>query len=144
MQRIHSIFALCAAAFLLLGNVGFDIFSHVCAKDGVAVSYFVQDDSMCASHEHEDAHLHEDEAMEECGDHAEGSCCTTTAKHVQIKVDFASKVLVKPILIAHSPISFVWNFETPAVEEVIFSFSGTDPPPKSGKSICIDIQEWLI
>ncbi len=144
MQRRNSILAILAAVFLLFGNIGFDVFAHICNKDGVEVSYFVKDDSICDAHGHKSVHDHATVEEDICDEHAEGNCCTTTSNHFQIKVDFASKISIQPVLIASVAVQPVWADQVPYVEQVIRRASGTDPPPKSGAEICIEIQQWLI
>lgn len=148
MYQLKSIVTVIAAVFLFAGSIGFDVFAHFCEEDGLEVSYFVENDTVCESHDH-DKH-HENQVQHDvhesacCDEEDVGSCCTTTATHLQVKLDFFHKILVHPILVAQTNVMPVWHVSEPLVEEDFTSFSGSDPPPKQGRQLLVEIQQWLI
>lgn len=143
MNWLKSTVLLISAVFLFLGTIGVDVFSHICDENGMAVSYFVEDESVCKSHKHDQ---HQDAHQNSCcGEKEEDrSCCETTVTHVQVKLDFANKIIVKPVIIPEIPVITIWEMEESVTEEFIHLSSGNDPPPLLTKERLVRIQTWLI
>lgn len=139
---------LAVAAFLLMGTIGIDTFSHFCKEDGLAVSYFVEDESVCDMHQHDThskkAHCEMEEKAPCCQEDDPGNCCSTSSAHFQVKLDFFSSISVNPILFQELSIAPVWEDQLYVEEEAIRLASCPDPPERSNRQILVDIQQWLI
>lgn len=149
VNPVKSIFLFVSALFLFVGTIGVDMFKHVCEEDGMEVSYFVKDDSVCDSHEHDehiaDKGMHEAHQSSCCEEDSETKgCCTTEVKHVQVKLDFVNNILVKPVLITDLCPKLVWIEGVVVEEEVIRAASGNDPPPITTGERLSKTQTWLI
>lgn len=134
------------ALFLFLGSIGIGIFSHACEEDGVNVSYFTPDEDICIQHDHEKV-----QAADACEKHCcdedettEDDCCSTSSELLKVKLDYLNKIQVKAILFNQEVPTPVWVVDVPLETEEIAQASGSDPPPKPGREILIDIQTWLI
>lgn len=104
---------------------------------------------------------HEDHAKKSCCDEEEktceapkmtccdeededNNCCETNYSHIQVKLDFANKVVVKAVLIPESILAPVW-IEDSIVEEISIQYaSNSDPPPLERSERLPLIQSWLI
>ena len=143
--------------FLFLGTIGVDVFAHICNEDGTELSYFSPDDSFCSDHDH-DKHVDNEKKMycdEEnkscekpeptcCDEKEDNNCCETNYAHIQVKLDFANKVIVKPVIIPESILLPVW-FEQEKIEVSSVQFaSNSDPPPLEQSDRLTLIQSWLI
>lgn len=143
MNWIKSVFLSLLALFLFFGTVGVDIFSHFCEKDGMEVSYFIKDESICGAHDH-DAHHEKQEETSCCDEQEDNNCCNTIATHVQVKLDFSQNTLLKLILFAETAKVPVWHLETEFPAEVLKQAANSDPPPLKEQIRLAKIQKWLI
>lgn len=136
------------AAFLLFGSVGISIFSHTCEEEGLNISYFAPIEDICDDHGHEQHHANkaEDHHQTPCCDEKseDDGCCSTSSEFVKVHLDFLNKVYVQAILVENQEVSPVWLASVPVPTDEISIASGSDPPPKLGQEILIDIQQWLI
>ncbi len=145
MNYLKSIAIGAIALFLFIGTVGVNIFSHACEEDGVEVSYFVPNEEVCGMHEHADEH--ENDACEDCccdEQSDDNDCCSTSAELVKVNLDFLNKLMVKAVLIPAEEVTPIWVVEKAIISTELHAASGTDPPPKRGQDIHIEIQQWLI
>lgn len=68
------------------GSIGFDVFKHICSKEGVTISLFDKADAHCPSEVHDVPSCCKKEKEEEKG------CCTDEEEIVQLKFDYFQKV----------------------------------------------------
>ena len=146
MNYLKSIAAGAIAIFLLIGTIGVNVFSHFCEEDGLEVSYFVPNEEICGTHEHEST-PQADDCDDCCCDEKEddrNDCCSTSTEFVKVHLDYLNQWVAKAIITSPSDVTPVWDLETVLVSSDVRIASGSDPPPKRRKDLLTDIQKWLI
>ena len=144
---MKSITTIIAVLFLFAGTVGVSVFSHICEEDGRNVSFFVPDEEVCGGHSHEESPSAQDTCHEEddcCCEEESSGCCSTSTELVKVDLDYFNNSLTKAILFPTGSIAPIWKVEELIVLSTIFCASGSDPPPKLGKELLVDYQQWLI
>ncbi len=145
LRNIKSILILGFLLILFVGNVGVNIFKHVCAEDGISVSYFVQTAEECNNH---------DEILTSCcsaskgtfEDQFEDDCCSDIVAYFNLKLDYFESYdsfNFSPLLGA-SIHDFSVNFQSFGFEEVYVAHTYEDPPPIGSQSMRIARQVFII
>lgn len=132
------------ALFLFIGTVGVNIFSHACEEDGVKVSYFIPNEEVCGKHNHEEEKIADDCDDCCCDEQEDDGCCSTSTELVKVELDFLNKLIVTTVLIQTDEIKPIWGNQETVISTELLATSGSDPPPKLGQDILIDIQKWVI
>ena len=138
---MKSILLLGALLLLFVGNVGVNIFKHICKEDGVLVSYFVDNsDEHCAD---------EQSALPVCCQKEKKSdkkddCCSDEVEYFKIKLDFydSYSVDVPQAWSANVPDYFAVN--TNPILFDTYKANYIDPPPISSREILILNQVFII
>lgn len=78
MNTFHRFLVLSSAILLLVGNVGVDVFKHICSEDGTSVSFFVNTINHCGDSQESVPDCCEEEQQEEDG------CCDDEVDHFKI------------------------------------------------------------
>lgn len=135
--------SLFAAAFIFVGAVGVDVFSHTCEVDGTFVSIvFEPNDEHCGDHQPEVPPCCE---IDESDHTSEDDCCDDTVDRFQVKIDFTQE-LQQFLLVA----AVIPSFEVFYPESVEFSDEDLTtaglraPPPIVGRDYQIVFESWLI
>jgi hypothetical protein len=134
---VKTIFLTIILAFLFVGNVGLDVYKHICEEDGVSVAYVFNTIDHCDSHV---------EDLPPCcqEEHEEKDCCEDEVSYFQIKLDFFQQLgQIDFVSIETNPIVAVFADEV-VVEKPILSFSDTDPPPLETLERLSRLQTYLI
>lgn len=128
---------------LFVGNVGVNVFKHICSENGVAVSYVFNDgEDQCKMHElkHHDVPscCYENESEEEKG------CCSDEVEYVKLKTDVEQhhpddfSFPVQAVLVS----SFILNEVPQWYDECIVNYR--TPPPPNSRELLIRKQVWII
>lgn len=143
MKVARSAILLSLLTVFLLGNIGINVFKHICQEDGVSISYILdRGEEHCGNH-------HEHTELPPCcqaGDQEEKEdCCDDEVYYLKLQVD------------ANQHAAFHFQMQATVVElpgivsaEFIpstdkrISARLEDPPPISGKEILIRKQVWNI
>ena len=133
-----------ALLLLFVGNVGVNVFKHICEKDGVTVSYFFNH-----LEEHCQDHLSdvpicckkEEKKKEGCGDK---DCCDDEVEYIKIDLDYyntqSEAIQLLPFVISTKDHSVTLN-----LPEIQYSISNyVHPPPLSGRDILIFKQVLVV
>ena len=130
--------------FLLIGTVGFNVFEHICKKEGVTISYFVNSgENLCKE-------KHDFEASKSCCHHKKKSennkgCCSNEVEYFKLKIDARSDMLWKVDFPNYTVIS---EYPKVVVQKLVlqelYSMDYIDPPPIDSKEIRILKQVWTI
>jgi hypothetical protein len=129
------------AAFTCLGNVGFNVFTHTCKKDGISRSLFIHQNHQC---EH-----HQEESLPPCCKKKaikDDNCCNDEVDVVKINLDFFNQYQVSIhgdfIPTEAINVAFVKVNSSHSIHQLSHY---TDPPPKPwGKEILILHQVFRI
>lgn len=141
LRSIKSILLLGFLLVLFVGNVGVNIFKHVCAEDGVSVSYFVQNEDECNDH-----HETLPSCCTESEDDLEDDCCSDIVSYFNVKLDYFESFDsfdFAPLQFA-SIGEFNFNFQSLGFEEVYVAHTYDDPPPNDSQTIRITQQVFII
>lgn len=144
MNKLKFFLVTSSALFIFLGSVGFDVFTHLCNKDGLSISYFVQDDAHCIedtccdNHEEVDEEKHCDDGIV-CEDD-----CEDEQHHFKIKLDYVNKIIIAPVLFNNGIPLNTFELQFALVELETGLNLNKPPPPKSCSQIIIEKQSWLI
>lgn len=86
MQIVRSYILGAIVLLFLFGNIGFEVFKHICREDGVTVAYVIN------TIEHCDEHV---EDLPPCCQekHDDKGCCDDEVSFYQIKLDYFQKNL---------------------------------------------------
>jgi hypothetical protein len=125
---------------LFIGNVGINVFKHVCLEDGVSVSYFVQNEHDCDSHAQKvDACCH---TLTE----KKKDCCTDSIEYVNVELDFfESEDELHFGFIPENPTKLaLFEQVTLGFNQRCFTRLYDDPPPYSSKYLRIRHQLFII
>ncbi len=141
MKFIRTAIFILLVAFTFIGNVGFNVFTHTCKKDGVFRSYFIEQSDHCDEHQ--------EETLPPCCKKKvvnDDDCCNDEVDVIQIKLDFHNQYQPS-IETCFSVIeSIKYDFE----KDVVFASNHQltkhiHPPPRPwGKEILILHQVFRI
>lgn len=138
MRLVKSIVLLLALFFLFAGNIGVNVFKHICEKDGVTVSYFYK-----PGNEHCQDHI--DELPPCCKkEEKKKDCCDDEVEYFKINLDYynaqSQSLEQLPLIISAKQHSAVINF--PEIQNSISNY--VHPPPLIGREILILKQVLVI
>lgn len=136
MHMVKSIILSFAILLLFVGNVGVDVFKHICEEDGVSVAYVVNTIDHCKDHRKDVPPCCEEEEQKDC--------CDDEVDYFQMKLDFFQQ---------HQLLYFVsvpdfQDIKAVFVSEIMDSevryFSNTDPPPLPLSKRLSIVQSYII
>ena len=128
---LNKLFHIFFAFTIFAGSVGFDVFKHICSKDGITISLFTEDTDHCAEEKQEFPSCCKKEQPEK-----EKGCCSDEEQIVQLKFQYFQKAKNwTPVQIA-SFIPCNNNFALVETElEETLTFDNWSPPPPPDQSI---------
>lgn len=141
---MKSIFIIIGLLILLVGNVGVNVFKHICQEDGIWTSYFVKTANDHCENE-EMALEHAKSCCSSDQEQEKKNCCNDQTEYFKIKLDFYNDPSIvipsaTPCTIQHS-FEFVLN----DIQENYYTTKYVNPPPvKAGRDILIQHQVFLI
>jgi outer membrane receptor for ferrienterochelin and colicins len=133
VKVVKSIFLLFGILLLFVGNIGVDVFRHICEKEGTSVSYFIPAEDHCAEIESKIPSCCQESDFgfqsNNCNKQKKKDCCDEEVEFYQLKLDFYqnSQIIIPPYLFAHFDLSSFTETETK-----IFKALGPNyckPPP---------------
>ena len=135
VKLIKSAIVLFSIAILFIGNIGVNVFKHICEEDGVTISYFMESDHGC----------HDEHESEEacCSEQVADNCCDVVVEHYQIKLDYVDQLHDFSYQLDFEEISTADLFSFYTEKEAIIS-NYPQPPPLKGKDILIRNQTFII
>lgn len=142
---IHKFIAFFFLAVLFVGNVGVSVFKHYCDKDGLSISYVVNDtEEQCGKHD-EKSCCHSDHSGHSEASFEKTSCCDIEVSYYHLSSDFTEYASVdldqsNAVLIAENSFGFV----PIDLEKVLGEKNYSNPPPLSGREVLLNKQSWLI
>lgn len=145
VNKAKLFFVTTAAFFILFGSVGFDVFTHLCDKDGVSVSYFVKNIDPCEGHSDikKNSCCKTEILDKSCNEEISDNCCTDKFDHINLKLDYVNKTRISPILANLSKILFILH-QKEALGNLVAKMDYAKPPPKSCRIVLLEKQCWLI
>lgn len=144
MKQLKSILIITGLLLLFVGNVGVNVFKHICAEDGVWTSYFVKTaDDHCENEK--EAVEHAKICCSQEKEEQKKDCCNDKTEYFKINLDFFNDPSIDiPISTAIViPANFVFVFHE--TQKDYYTTNYINPPPKKvGKEILIQHQVFLI
>ena len=144
MKQLKAIIILTGLLILLIGNIGVNVFQHICKEDGVLTSYFIKsDDHHCLDEEKIESH--EMECCSKNEKQTKSDCCNDDIQYFKIKLDFFDdpSIHIPVTSVISLPSNFSFEFNETQTEYYTNNF--INPPPKlSGKEILILHQVFII
>lgn len=141
MKIAQSVILLSLLSVFFLGNIGVNVFKHICEEDGVSISYIVnRGEEHCGSHE---KHAELPPCCHADKEKAKDDCCDDEVYYYKLQVD-AEQIAVFDFQLLGTLVELPGIFYaeyTPLSEECIVS-NFEDPPPISGKDILLFKQVW--
>jgi hypothetical protein len=144
VKSIRSILIISGLLLLFVGNVGVNVFKHICQENGVWTSYFVKtaDDHCGDKHEAKKAikSCCSSEKKEQKKD-----CCNDQTEFFKINLDFYNdpSISIPPTSAIIIPTNFVFVHND--IQQDYYTSKYVNPPPKRlGKDILIQYQVFLI
>ena len=144
MKQLKLLIVISGLLILFVGNVGVNVFKHICQEDGVWTSYFVKTaDDHCENEEKAAEHAKSCCSKEK--EEQKKDCCNDQTEYFKIKLDFFNDpsviVPLSSSIIVPSNFVFVFN-ET---QKEYYSKNYINPPPiKAGRDILIQHQVFII
>jgi len=144
VKQLKSIFIISGLLLLFVGNVGVNVFKHICQENGVWTSYFVQTaDDHCESQHEVVKHAKSCCAVEQ--DENKKDCCNDQTEFFKINLDFyndPSIAIPSTVAIVNT---FSFDFVLHETQQDYYTSKYVNPPPKkAGKDILIQHQVFLI
>ena len=144
MKQLKSIFIISGLLLLFVGNVGVNVFQHICQENGVWTSYFVQaTDNHCEGEHKAVKHAKSCCAVEQ--EENKKDCCNDQAEFFKIDLDFYNdpSICIPPTSAIIIPTNF--DFVLSETQQDYYTSKYVNPPPnKTGKDILIQHQVFLI
>lgn len=144
MKQLKSLIIISGLLILFVGNIGVNVFKHICQDNGVWTSYFVKTaDDHCENKEKAIKHVKSCCSKEK--EEQKKDCCNDQTEYFKIKLDFfndPSVVIAAPSsIIIPSNFGFVFN----QIQKEYYSKNYINPPPiKVGRDILIQHQVFII
>jgi len=138
VRLLKSIVLVLALLLLLVGNVGVNVFKHICEEDGVTVSYFFK-----SSEEHCQEHIEELAAC--CKkEEKKKDCCDDEVEFFKIKLDYynAESKTAQQLQFAILGQHRIGYSEAPRIDHKVSNY--VYPPPLSGREILIFKQVLVV
>lgn len=144
MQKVKSGILLGFVLLLFAGNIGFDVFKHICKKDGISYSLFIPPHDAC------NMHLNDDlpsccvkDKVDEKRNSLKEDCCNEEVKHLKISLDFFNTPL-NSIALIPDPVKIHFDNITQIEISDYLIADYINPPPKSGREILTNKQVYNI
>ena len=140
MKSLTSIFLVFFSTILFVGNIGVNVFKHICSEDGVTISYLVNSNNHCAEEEVE-------EEVHACCESKEkkDDCCNDEVAYVNLQLDIEFSELTD---FSFPTYNFVEIGHLFPIEYSIFRgetfFSSLNPPPLELRRRLSQIQVYQI
>lgn len=142
MLRVRTIVIYSLLLVLFAGNVGINVFTHICREDGVSVSYFInagEDHCHRKMAEEESSCCHEDQPSKD------DDCCNDEVRYIQWRGD-AERHAFPEFRFSGCIVPEI--FEAPAVTVELATAEVpvlyTDPSPPDGREILLLKQVWIL
>jgi len=143
MKYFRTIFILGLLSLLFVGNIGVNVFKHVCSEEGISVSYIVdRGEERCANHAIQPdlpPCCHSDEEKKK------DDCCSDEVLYFKLHVDAEQHFLPNFDFVAQAeiPAELEWHDAVEHVEQEVF-FGYITPPPPDSREILLLKQVWII
>lgn len=140
VRNFKSIFIISLLMILFIGNVGINIFKHVCSEDGTSISYFIQNEHECETHVVKEA------ACCHISSEKDDDCCSDSVEYFKVDLDFYQSqddvyLNLGPALAANT---FAFGIEVFRAERLYIAHLYDDPPIYSPKISRIKKQVFII
>ena len=135
MLLIRNVFIVSLVALVFAGSIGVDVFKHVCKKEGVSVSLFVEGDHHCKD-------IHEKKSC--CSQEKEDDCCDDEVDHFQLTLDYFHDISSPDFVIAAIQDIKIVHILEPLVSDNPQVQEYPQPPPLSGRDLLNQKQVWII
>lgn len=144
MKSIKSIFIISGLLLLFVGNVGVNVFKHICQENGVWTSYFVKTADGHCGDKHEAK-----KAIKSCcsseKEEKKKDCCNDQAEYFKINLDFCNDPSISVPVSSSITIPANFIFVVSETKHDYYTSKYVNPPPKKlGKDILIQHQVFLI
>lgn len=144
MKQLKTLLIISGLLILFVGNIGVNVFKHICKEDGVWTSYFVKtSDDHCEKKakvlNHVKSCCSKEEKKEKDG------CCNDQTEYFKIKLDFFNdpSIVVPHLSAVIIPSHFEFVYSESKKE--YFSKKYINPPPKkAGRDILTLHQVFII
>lgn len=144
MKSFKSIFIITGLFLLFVGNVGVNVFKHICEEDGVWTSFFVKTvENHCDSEDDFTNHVKSCCPSEK--EKEDNDCCKDQTEFFKINLDFYNdpSIVIPATLAVVNTFSF--DFILNETQKDYYTSKYVNPPPKkAGKDILIQHQVFLI
>jgi hypothetical protein len=141
MKFAQSAILISLLTVFFLGNIGVNVFKHICEEDGVSVSYLFNQ-----GEEHCDEHAHKNDLPPCCqasDDQEEDDCCDDEVYYYKLQVDAELQADYSFHLAAiTAEVPEIYGEERPVTSERTTHCTFEDPPPLSGRDILRLKQVW--
>lgn len=142
MERFKSVILIGLITFFFAGNVGLNIFKHVCSEDGESVSYVVNTaGESCDNH-------HDVENVPPCcqvSHDDKDDCCKDEFQYVKLKFDAEQIFLSQQVWLPLKDLQPVYSVEEgEAITDTITYAEYPKPPPRSTSEFLSINQVWVI
>ncbi len=126
-------------ALLFAGNVGVDVYKHICKEDGVEVSFLINTNDHCEENDkhQEEKCCHEDEKKD--------NCCDDEVSYFQIKLDFFESY--NPYILYVDgivPVEMAWVEPSLIINRMWYNVDYTAPPPPTNSQRQSNLQVYII
>lgn len=142
MKIVKMILSILAAAFVFVGTVGVDVFSHTCKVNGTFVSIVFEPS--------EDHCVESSQNLMPCcqnsqSDHLKDDCCDENVNRFQVKLDFVQEHEPFQIVAAVVPSFDLFHIDDLLLINREVRSAGFRPPPLLlGRDFQILYDTWLI
>ena len=121
VKALRNIALIFGVFLLFLGNIGVDVYKHICEEDGVEMAYVINTIDHCDEHEEDLPPCCQEEEKED-------DCCDDEVAYYQLKFDFFQQLGSIDYVIPQ-PTKIVWGEEVLTLEDQIIFAGDSDPPP---------------
>lgn len=143
MKYIKHTVALLLLILLFVGNVGVNVFKHICKEDGTIVSYvFNESEEHCGMHtekEEQPPCCHDDKSSDE-----EDDCCSDVVEYFKLKVESDAPSAdddssnVQTVFTSVASVDFIIGVYD------YYTSKYVNPPPPDSREILYQKQVWVI
>lgn len=144
MKFVKHTVALLLLVLLFVGNVGVNVFKHICKEDGTIVSYvFNEADEHCGMHVEEEELppcCHEDLSSEEEDD----DCCSDEVEYFKLKIEADVPDSDAPFVPVQAVLTSAPQVELNMGMFDYYTSNYVNPPPPDSREILLQKQVWVI
>lgn len=129
---------------LFVGNIGVNVFQHICKEDGVMTSYFVKTgDDHCENKR--EIHQHQKSCCSSEKEDKKKDCCNDQTEFFKIDLDFFNdpSISIPTASLVFIPSNYVFVFNETQKEYYTTNYI-KPPPSNSGRDILIKHQVFII